>query len=38
VLDWRELEDAIRACEEGEIEDAKTELAFRRLAARLARG
>jgi ADP-ribose pyrophosphatase len=38
VLDWRELEDAIRACDAGEIEDAKTELAFRRLAARLARG
>jgi ADP-ribose pyrophosphatase len=32
---WRELGAAIRACESGEIEDAKTELAFRRLAARL---
>jgi ADP-ribose pyrophosphatase len=36
VLRWRALDDAIRACEQGEIEDAKSELAFRRLAARLA--
>lgn len=35
-LEWRELGAAIAACEAGEIEDAKTELAFRRLAARLA--
>ncbi len=35
VLEWRELRDAVRACEAGEIEDAKTELALRRLAARL---
>jgi ADP-ribose pyrophosphatase len=35
VLEWRELGAAIRACEEGEIEDGKTELALRRLAARL---
>jgi ADP-ribose pyrophosphatase len=34
-LEWRPLADAIRACEAGEIEDAKTELAFRRLAGRL---
>ncbi|HEU4383914.1 MAG TPA: NUDIX domain-containing protein [Anaeromyxobacteraceae bacterium] len=34
-LRWRELRAAIRACESGEIEDAKTEIAFRRLAARL---
>jgi ADP-ribose pyrophosphatase len=32
-LRWRPLEEAIAACERGEIEDAKTELAFRRLAA-----
>lgn len=36
VLQWRELGAAIRACEAGEIEDAKSELAFRRLAGRLA--
>jgi ADP-ribose pyrophosphatase len=35
VLAWRELREAIRACEAGEIEDGKTELALRRLAARL---
>ncbi len=35
LLAWRELAAAIRACEAGEIEDAKTELALRRLAARL---
>lgn len=34
-LQWRTLAEAIRACDRGEIEDAKTELAFRRLAARL---
>jgi ADP-ribose pyrophosphatase len=38
VLEWRPLADAIRACEAGEIEDAKTELALRRLAARLGTG
>jgi ADP-ribose pyrophosphatase len=37
-LEWRPLEEAIAACERGEIEDAKSEIAFRRLAARLARG
>jgi ADP-ribose pyrophosphatase len=36
VLEWRELRAAIAACERGEIEDAKTEIALRRLAARLA--
>ncbi|MFL5261586.1 MAG: NUDIX hydrolase, partial [Anaeromyxobacteraceae bacterium] len=30
-LRWRPLADAIAACERGEIEDAKTELALRRL-------
>lgn len=35
LLGWRELSAAVRACEAGEIEDAKTELALRRLAARL---
>ncbi len=34
-LQWRTLEDAIRACEDGRIEDAKTEIGFRRLAAKL---
>jgi len=34
-LRWRGLEEAIRACEGGEIEDAKTELALRRLRERL---
>ena len=34
-LRWREIQAAIRACESGEIEDAKTEMAFRRLAGRL---
>jgi ADP-ribose pyrophosphatase len=34
-LQWRTLEDGLRACDRGEIEDAKTEIAFRRLAARL---
>jgi len=36
ALRWRPLADAIAACERGEIEDAKTEIALRRLAARLA--
>ncbi|WP_242335918.1 MULTISPECIES: NUDIX hydrolase [Anaeromyxobacter] len=35
LLAWRELHAAIAACEAGEIEDGKTELALRRLAARL---
>ena len=35
-LCWRPLAEAIAACESGAIEDAKTEIAFRRLAARLA--
>lgn len=35
LLRWRELGLALHACEEGEIEDAKTELGFRRLARRL---
>ena len=35
VLRWRELGIALHACEEGEIEDAKSELAFRRLARHL---
>ena len=34
-LRWRPLRAAIAACEAGEIEDAKTEIALRRLAARL---
>jgi ADP-ribose pyrophosphatase len=34
-LRWRPLAAAVQACERGEIEDAKTEIAFRRLAARL---
>ncbi len=33
---WRPLPEAIAACERGEIEDAKTEIALRRLAERLA--
>jgi ADP-ribose pyrophosphatase len=37
ILEWRELGAALAACEGGEIEDAKTEIALRRLAARLAR-
>ncbi len=37
-LQWRTLEGALRACELGEIEDAKTEIGFRRLAAKLGRG
>ncbi len=35
ILEWRELSAAIDACNRGEIEDAKTEIALRRLAARL---
>lgn len=35
LLQWRELRAAVRACEAGELEDGKSELAFRRLAARL---
>jgi ADP-ribose pyrophosphatase len=35
VLEWRGLHDAIEACESGEIEDAKTEIALRRLATRV---
>ena len=35
-LRWRPLGAAVEACERGEIEDAKTELALRRLHARLA--
>ncbi|BDG06976.1 NUDIX domain-containing protein [Anaeromyxobacter paludicola] len=35
-LRWRPLEAAVAACEAGEIEDAKTELALRRLRDRLA--
>jgi ADP-ribose pyrophosphatase len=35
VLEWRGLQAAIAACEAGEIEDGKTEIALRRLAARL---
>jgi ADP-ribose pyrophosphatase len=34
-LRWRPIAEALAACEAGEIEDAKTELALRRLAARL---
>jgi len=34
-LQWRTLEDALRACDASEIEDAKTEIGFRRLKARL---
>ncbi|MFO0582013.1 MAG: NUDIX hydrolase [Anaeromyxobacter sp.] len=36
LLSWRGLRAALNACESGEIEDAKTELALRRLASRLA--
>jgi ADP-ribose pyrophosphatase len=35
TLLWRGLDEAIAACESGEIEDAKSELAFRRLRDRL---
>jgi len=34
-LQWRTLAEALRACEDGRIEDVKTEIGFRRLAARL---
>jgi len=34
-LRWRPLAQAVAACELGEIEDAKTEIALRRLAGRL---
>jgi ADP-ribose diphosphatase len=37
-LEWRTLSAALRACDAGELEDAKSELAFRRLAARLGAG
>ncbi|MSP62286.1 MAG: NUDIX hydrolase [Myxococcales bacterium] len=37
TIRWVALEEAIAQCETGEIEDAKTELALRRLAGRLAR-
>ncbi|HTP29247.1 MAG TPA: NUDIX domain-containing protein [Anaeromyxobacteraceae bacterium] len=35
-LRWRTLADAVGACERGEIEDAKTEIALRRLSTRCA--
>ncbi len=35
TLLWRGLDEAIAACDAGEIEDAKSELAFRRLRDRL---
>lgn len=35
-IEWMGLNDAIEACVEGRIEDAKTEIVLRRLAARLA--
>ena len=35
-LEWLDLDEAIRACGRGDIEDAKTEIALRRLAERLA--
>ncbi len=38
TLVWRGLDAAIAACESGEIEDAKSELAFRRLRDRLRDG
>jgi ADP-ribose pyrophosphatase len=34
-LEWRDLDEAIRACARGDIEDAKTEIALRRLADKL---
>jgi hypothetical protein len=37
VLVWRELDSAIAAAGAGEMEDAKSELAFRRLRDRLVR-
>lgn len=36
TVEWLDLDDAIAACVRGDIEDAKTELALRRLADRLA--
>ncbi len=36
-LVWRGIDDALAACESGEIEDAKTELAVRRLLGRIRR-
>ena len=38
TLVWRGLDEAIAACESGEIEDVKSELAFRRLRDRLRGG
>ncbi len=35
TLTWRPLDEAIAACEAGDIEDAKTEVALRRLRDRL---
>lgn len=35
TVEWLDLDDAIAACVRGDIEDAKTELALRRLAERL---
>jgi len=35
TLAWRRLDEAIAACESGEIEDAKTEVALRRLRDRV---
>lgn len=37
-LQWRTLEEAVRACDAGVIEDSKSEIAFRRLERRLAGG
>ncbi|HET6439521.1 MAG TPA: NUDIX hydrolase [Anaeromyxobacter sp.] len=34
-LQWRGLAEALRACDDGRIEDAKTEIGFRRLSAKL---
>jgi ADP-ribose pyrophosphatase len=38
VLRWRKLDEAIAACERGEIEDAKSEICFRRLRERVDAG
>lgn len=35
-IEWVALEDALEACRDGRLEDAKTEVALRRLAERLA--
>ena len=35
TLVWRPIDEAVAACESGVIEDAKSELAFRRLRDRL---